>query len=659
MTKLTRFFLPLFLFTLLFSACGGGEEEEPRVERQIVYRTPDTAAIAGEIGVDADVNPYGILVYAEGTSHVAMTDDQGRFEISGLPEGTYRFRTQRFDLEPYDYGHITINQADLTKTQPYMTLPRALMASAESPAAAAGFPSLASGDPGTIRGSVVTRVPGDQAGVGVTVDRTSYSTRTDANGQFELSGVPPGSYSVVFSRSGYQSRTVPAQVLPGSNTLLQDIRLEPAELAPDATRTIFGRVDLLLADGSLPTDFSNVRVNLEGTSHGATPDNQGRFEIRNIPPGRYTVGASASGFILERKFNVDLENVTAAEVDLLLVEDDDSALKAVLYGTVIREGDDSGSFAGTNIALAGSSYSAVTDEFGDFIIFDIEPGTYQALLSHGGYKSRSIPGIELEMGDEVDIGEVTLERDVEAPRVVMTAPADGTRDFTINNPTRVLVQFSMNMAPRSVVDAISISPEVSFRVTPEGSGGRGTDTFAIEIDGVARQGASMLRYDTQYTVTVARSASNMDGVPMEKDHSFRFRTGRPEIIATYPADRDRGVWLDYLNPIRVYFNAPIDPRTINPQDVEFRPSLPSNPNVRFHTDRETGWTVMNVDAVGNPDVEYHVRIRGNARTVGGARVGNLPYSFSFRTAELRQFESGEGTLEDRRRERDLERERNR
>lgn len=657
MKTLSRFPLPLLLFTLLLAACGGREEPEPVVERQVVYRTPDTAAIAGEIGVDADVNAYGILVYAEGTSHVAMTDEQGRFEISGLPEGTFRLRTQRFDLEPYDYGHISVNQADLSKSQPFMTLPRALMASAETPAAAAGFPPLASGDPGNIRGSVITRVPGDQAGVSVTIDRTSFSTRTDANGQFELSAIPPGSYSIVFNRSGYQSRTVSAQVLPASNTLLQDIRLEPAELAPDATRTVFGRVDMLLADGSLPTDFSGVRVNLEGTGYSATPDSQGRFEIRNIPPGRYAVSASASGFLLERRFNVDLENVTAAEVDLLLVEDDDSALRGTLYGTVIREGDESATHAGTNIALAGSSYTAVTDEFGDFIIFDIEPGRYQVLVSHSGYKSKSIPGIDLDEGDEVDLGTLRLERDIEAPRVVMTIPSDGTRNFTINDPTRVLVQFSMNMATRSVVEAISISPEVGFRVAPEGASGRGTDTFAIELAGVAREGRTMLRYDTQYTVTVAKSAESIEGVPMEDDHTFRFRTGRPEIIATAPADRDRDVWFDYLNPVRVYFNAPIDPRTIDARDVEFRPSLPSNPNIRFSTDSQTGWTVMTVDAVGNPDVEYRVRVRGNARTVGGARVGNMPYSFSFRTAPLRHFESGDQRLEDQRRARDLERER--
>lgn len=530
------------------------------------------------------------------------------------------------------------------------------MDNAETPSIAAGIAGLSTGPPGTIRGSVRTLVPGDQVGVIVTVDRTSFSTRTDANGQFELAEVPPGSYSVVFERSGYQSRRVPAQVLPGSNTLLQDIRMEPAEIARDAARTIFGRVDLYLADGSLPTDFSMVRVVLEGTSYAAYPDNQGRFEIRNVPSGQYTVSATAPNFLLERKINVDLASVSAAEVDLLLVEDDVTRLLAEIYGTVLLQDAPDGTHAGTVVAVTGTQHSATTDSNGDFILSGIEPGTYLVTLTHPGYKRESISGIQLEESDEYDIGVITLERDVEAPKVVMTVPSDGERSVSINNPTRALVQFSMNMDTRSVIDAISISPEVHFRVQAEGSG-RGTDTYLIEMAGVPRDGGRGLRYNTQYTVTIAKSASNMEGVSMEDDHVFRFRTGRPEIIATAPADGTRGVSFDHLEPVRIYFNAPIDPRSVDTRNIEFRPRLFGNPNIRFQTDDRTGWSIMILEGRGEYDTEYRVRITGGVRTVAGDRVGNVPYSFSFRTFAPREFDAAGSSIDERRRAQQSERER--
>ncbi|MCC5875228.1 MAG: carboxypeptidase regulatory-like domain-containing protein [Candidatus Sumerlaeia bacterium] len=645
------------LVALAFLVAGCGQQEsDPAPERTIVYRTAPTASVAGEIAVEAGVTAYGILVYAEGTSYIAMTDEDGRFELSGLPEGDIRLRAQRFDLEPYDFGTISIGDDDLAKVQPFRNLPRAMMDNASSPAAAAGIAGTTNGDPGTIRGSVRTVVPGDQAGVTITVDRTSFSTRTDANGQFELAEIPPGSYSVVFERSGYQTRRVPAQVLPGANTLLQDIRMEPAEIARDAGRTIFGRVDLYLADGSLPTDFSNVRVVLEGTSYAAYPDGQGRFEIRNVPSGSYTVSASAPNFLLEQKFTVDLASVSAAEVDLLLVEDDISLLQGELFGTVLLEGAEEGGHAGTTVAVAGTSHSATTDSNGDFIIAGIEPGQYMVTMNQTGYKRQSIQGVNIEESSEVDLGIITLELDVEAPKVVMTVPSDGDRSVSINQPTRALVQFSMNMDARSVIDAISVSPEVQFKVEPEGSG-RSTDTFVIEFSGVGRDGGRSLRYNTQYTVTIAKSASNMDNVGMEDDYVFRFRTGRPEIIATAPSDGSRNVSFDHLEPVRIYFNAPIDPRSIDTRNFEFRPRLFGNPNMRWQTDDRTGWSILILEGRGEHDTEYRVRITGSARTVAGDRVGNLPYSFSFRTFPLREFEGDNNSRDQRLRSQQSERER--
>lgn len=70
------------------------------------------------------------------------------------------------------------------------------------------------------------------AGVTVTVRGTTLATTTDAQGRFQLNGVPPGDQAVRFSRSGYAATVVTdVRVLPGQSTTVN------GTLRPDCSRT--------------------------------------------------------------------------------------------------------------------------------------------------------------------------------------------------------------------------------------------------------------------------------------------------------------------------------------------------------------------------------------------------------------------------------------
>lgn len=618
-------------------------------------RAARTAAVAGEIGVDAGVEARGILVYAEGTSHVAVTDGQGRYVLSGLPEGEYRLHAMRHDLESRDLGTVLVAAVDLDKPQPFLRLGREIMGTA--PAAAMAL-AAATGAPGAIAGNVVTAVPGDQAAVRVMLDRGGHSTLTAEDGSFEIAGVAPGVYTASFTRSGYEPRSMRVSVDPGATATLANVQMNPASgTATAESRIIFGTVDMLLASGELPNDFSGVRVFLQGTSFAATPDQAGRFQLVDLPEGVYTVGASAAGFLLERTVQADLRTVAAAEVSLLLVESDPSVMLATLRGAVALADGRGAGVTGATVALAGTSFMTTTANGGRFELAGIEPGTYDVVVSYSGYRTTTIPEVALAAGQERDLGLITLERDIPPPTVVMTNPTEGARNVAINNPTAVIIQFSTPMNATSVIDALSIEPRVAFKARPESRGGRGGDTFLIELSAIPGSGTPVLRYDTRYTITIARTARSLEDVAMSEDFRLSFRTGRPMVISSVPADRARDVFVDHSSPLRFFFNAPLQEGTIKAEDIVFSPRLFAKPTIYFLRDDRTGWTILQVDAVAEPDREYTVTLRSGARTISGERVSELPYRIRFRTAEMKEFNPLNQTRESARDAREQERNR--
>lgn len=75
------------------------------------------------------------------------------------------------------------------------------------------------GATGQIRGSVVLQGAGSFEGVQVTVAETTLSALTDADGAYVLPEVPPGTFDLVFSRSGWFPETVSNVVVEPEETL--------------------------------------------------------------------------------------------------------------------------------------------------------------------------------------------------------------------------------------------------------------------------------------------------------------------------------------------------------------------------------------------------------------------------------------------------------
>jgi hypothetical protein len=642
----TAYLLILFMASLALAACGRKGEEAPATPATPV---PTTASVAGILTVPSGVDAHSIMVFAEGTSFMALTGSTGAYEISGLKPGTYTIRAARPDLVSAVVDTVIISEADLAKPQPFLNLPGLLMDALDPTQSAAAF---ASRTRGSVVGFVTSQIPGDEMGVLVEIEGTSLRARTLEDGSYEIINVEPGEYNVLFSRPGYATQTVAAVVRAGDRSELPTVRLvssaDPAVAAlsgeePTADRVLFGTVEVLLADGTFPNDFTAVRVVLEGTSHSATPDRMGRFEMRGLPAGEYVVAANAPGFILDRKIPVSLLALNAAEVELTLLEDTIGGTGAgAIVGRVTFDEPPRGGMGGVSVAIAGTNLVAYTDDAGFYSILNVPAGERQLVANFTGYRPGSIfVNVRDEM-NPTEVPDILLERDVRRPEVVYTDPAPG-REVAIMQPTTISIQFNVPMDVASVQRAVSLAPPVGFHVVTRQRSMGSSNSFAIELDALPSERGAALRYGTRYTLTIARSASSDEGVTMKDDYVYNFTTGHAEIIATVPDNKARDVEFRFDTPIAVYFNAAIDTESIGGDDIDIRPMPPTGrSNVYFRRDPRTGWTIMYIPGNGEFDTNYRVSIRRSAQTVAGDRIRNLPYSFEFRTARGLTFEEFHG-----------------
>ncbi len=126
------------------------------------------------------------------------------------------------------------------------------------------------------------------AGVSVALDGTDYAVTTDAEGEYELSLLPPGSYSLLFSKQGYQ--TVALEIVLGEgDELVIDQSIEQLSMV-----SIHGQIIA-----------SDTLVGLEGAflafigyaPYAASTDADGNFVVSNVFAGQsYSYTITAPGY---------------------------------------------------------------------------------------------------------------------------------------------------------------------------------------------------------------------------------------------------------------------------------------------------------------------------------------------------------------------------
>src|SRR3954463_3898614 len=192
----------------------------------------------------------------------------------------------------------------------------------------------------------------------------------------------------------------PPKPATGSQQPARDTPAQPQDAAPTPTGRITGRV--IASDNGRPVKRARVFVTaaeLSGGGRGVLTDDQGVFDLTELPAGRYTLTVSKSGFV---SLSYGQRRPLQAGTPLQLA--DGQQLKGIAFqlprGSVIGGhvlDEDGDAMPGVMVRVMRYQYlqgerrltpagNAQTDDKGQYRVWGLMPGEYyvNALMRGGG-----------------------------------------------------------------------------------------------------------------------------------------------------------------------------------------------------------------------------------------------------------------------------------
>ncbi|MCD4783744.1 MAG: carboxypeptidase regulatory-like domain-containing protein [Candidatus Eremiobacteraeota bacterium] len=258
---------------------------------------------------------------------------------------------------------------------------------------------------GTVAGSVKDADTGNgiyDAKVKVVTSSTSsaravYSAQTDSDGNYSITDIPPGTHQVTASKSGHQNVTRSTTVQAGETTT------EAFTLTAVAGGTVSGRV----TDVVDSTIIIGARVYID--EYQDYTDNSGDYMISGIPTGTQVLHVEAGSFV---DYQTTLEIVEGSSItqNVPMAENNEPETppnegKSNIYGRVYDSGG--AAVLGAEVQVYLQSGAAIrqstptptptpsetptpegsgeTDSYGTYEILNVDPGTYNLLVTKTGY----------------------------------------------------------------------------------------------------------------------------------------------------------------------------------------------------------------------------------------------------------------------------------
>jgi hypothetical protein len=245
----------------------------------------------------------------------------------------------------------------------------------------AGYPAfikyyLSTQQPGSISGTVRNT---SSAGIAnATVWYSGGTTKTDSNGNYTLSAVPVGTYTVTASQNDYQTAS-------NQNVIVSSGINTPSNLVltPLATGTISGSIMNASGQG-----IAGAIVTYSGGSPSAITNSAGNYSL-SVARGTYSVTASANGYRSLTLANITVSSGSTTTLNFALVE------SGTIAGNVTNA-------VGVGIANATVSYSGgtatgTTNSSGAYTL-SVAPGTYSVIAVAAGYMSSTQQNVSVSSG---------------------------------------------------------------------------------------------------------------------------------------------------------------------------------------------------------------------------------------------------------------------
>ena len=243
---------------------------------------------------------------------------------------------------------------------------------------------------GTLSGLNVTVAPGasiagivDHSGTGASIDSVavtavsdqgiSYVTTTAANGSYQFSGLPAGTYALTAGGGSFDYQT------QSGLTLTSNQSATAVNFNLDDAATLDGVV-VQMSNGTPVGQATVLLVDTTGANFSATTDATGAFSIGNLHPGAYSITVTSDGFATGQA-NATLGAGSSTTVpDILL------ATGASVTVTVTDTTSAPVASADVQLMQNGSDVTeGGTDSTGKVTLTGLAAGAYQLVVSAGDF----------------------------------------------------------------------------------------------------------------------------------------------------------------------------------------------------------------------------------------------------------------------------------
>jgi len=272
-----------------------------------------------QLGSDKPVP--GAKISIAGSSHSAIADEKGEFQLSGIRGGSktvieataegYALQRLKLDLPPDSQTPVRLGLA--------------------GEAILAGKVVDAATDKGI-------------AAAQVTIAGTTHKVETKGDGTFRIEGCRSGEVKIEVAAEGYPSQTLDQELATGKDTEVVAKLAGEGLIAGEVVDSVTGAP---VADAAIALDSRQVKS-----------DKEGKFRFDRTPVGAMDVSISAPGYLAQQL----TRRLVAKEESSVLVR---LVGDASLVGQVI-EADSKKPVANAFVTLAGSRLAVKTDEDGRF-----------------------------------------------------------------------------------------------------------------------------------------------------------------------------------------------------------------------------------------------------------------------------------------------------
>ncbi|MCC7071523.1 MAG: carboxypeptidase regulatory-like domain-containing protein [Deltaproteobacteria bacterium] len=251
------------------TACRGnpGDPTKGTLEGQICNRHTGTLITNGEV----------ILALPDGELMITQTNDEGRFLLTGIPQGEHVVTIRG---EGYQRSFLVTIEGGGTFTLD-------LAEDCEAPSAVEGSIVGSFCNPATLDNLI-----GADVLVSAEDSGETWSDLTDTAGEFLVSGLPAGLYTVEVSHADYNFTESHVPVSAGA----VEVVLDPTSECGD--RPQYGRIEGQICDLEAGGRFVGDVDLIQGVTviESTVSDSDGRFAFNAIQPGIYSVRAHVGSY---------------------------------------------------------------------------------------------------------------------------------------------------------------------------------------------------------------------------------------------------------------------------------------------------------------------------------------------------------------------------